>query len=414
MRVVFSNREFQKLFFSNLFSSFGQGMTMIGISWYLVETTGQAKLLGSTMLISAVLMFFIGPYIGTLIDRFSRKKILLFESALGFVILAILALWGFFGPYAEWMLISIFLVTTFMFQIHYPAQSALVQEGFEPKDYNDINSLLEIENQTAAVLSGAAAGIMLQQFGLHIVLLINALTYLVSFLLLGTMQYTFTLEKHAKENEGTSWLEQLWQSWEYMKRKRGFIVFGISALMPFIAVMASNLLAPVFVDQTLKAGVTIYSLGEVTYSIGAVAAGICIAAVTRKLGDFQAMVAGTLLFAFACILTVAFPKGWVFVLLFAFVGWCNASTRLIRLSLYMKIVPKHMMGRVGSFLNSVGMLMRLILIGLFTFMIDVTGAGFGYLVLAGLLLLAAVGIIFSMCFLLAEAPASSSVAMEEN
>jgi hypothetical protein len=34
---------------------------------------------------------------------------------------------GFFGPYAEWMMIAIYLVTTLMFRIHYPAQSALVQ-----------------------------------------------------------------------------------------------------------------------------------------------------------------------------------------------------------------------------------------------------------------------------------------------
>ena len=59
---IFRNRNFCRLFFSNLFSGFGQGMTMIGISWYLVESTGSASLLGSTMLLSSILTLLVGPY----------------------------------------------------------------------------------------------------------------------------------------------------------------------------------------------------------------------------------------------------------------------------------------------------------------------------------------------------------------
>ncbi|MDR7315238.1 MFS transporter [Brevibacillus nitrificans] len=414
MKEVFANVDFRKLFFSNLFSGFGQGMTMIGIAWYLVEKTGSAQLLGSTMFTSAVLMFFIGPYIGTLIDRFSRKKMLLVENLIGFSVLGALAIWGFFGSYVEWMLIAIYLVTTFMYQIHYPAQSALVQEGFEPRHYNSINSLLEIEGQTASVLAGGVAGFLLNSYGLHIVILFNALTYLFAFGLLSTMKYTFTLEGEAKANQGVNWLGQLGQSWRYIREKRGFMVFGISAMMPFIAIMASNLLKPVYVSQTLKADVSIFSLGEMAYAIGAVAAGILVSLFVAKMGQLSAIVGNTLLFAIVIVAMVSLPYGWALVASYMVYGWCNASVRLIRQSLYMTIVPKHFMGRVMSFFNSVGMMMRLVLIGGFTTMIDYTGAGAGYLVLAGLLLLAAVGIAITMRSMLAEASTQAAVASEES
>lgn len=413
MKEVFAHPEFRKLFFSNLFSGFGQGMTMIGIAWYLVETTGSAQLLGSTMFTSAVLMFFIGPYIGTLIDRFSRKKMLLIENVIGFTVLGALGVWGFFGAYAEWMLIAIYLVTTFMYQIHYPAQSALVQEGFEPRHYNSINSLLEIEGQTASVLAGGFAGLLLNSYGLHIVILFNALTYLFAFGLLSTMKYTFTLEGEAKANRGVTWLGQLGQSWGYIRERRGFLIFGISALMPFIAIMASNLLKPVYVSQTLNADVSIFSFGEMAYAIGAVAAGVLVSVVVAKFGQLSSMVGSTLLFAVVIVAMVALPYGWALVASYMVYGWCNASVRLIRQSLYMTVVPKNLMGRVMSFFNSVGMMMRLVLIGWFTAMIDYTGASIGYLILAGLLLLAAVGVAATMRFLLAEAAAQVAVATEE-
>jgi len=413
MREVFAYPDFRKLFFSNLFSGFGQGMTMIGIAWYLVEKTGSAQFLGSTMFTSALLMFFIGPYIGTLIDRFSRKKMLLAENLIGFSVLGVLAIWGFWGNYSEWMLILIYLVTTFMYQIHYPTQSALVQESFEPRHYNSINSLLEIEGQTASVLSGGFAGIMLQSYGLHVVLIFNACTYLFAFSLLSTMKYTFSLEGEAGANRGVSWVRQLGQSWMYIREKRGFLIFGIAAFMPFIAIMAMNLLKPVYINQTLKADVITFSMAEMTYAFGAVASGLLIIWVVQKVGEFQAMVGNILVFALAIVAMVAIPAGWALIASYVFYGWCNASVRLIRQTLYMSMVPRHMMGRVMSFFNSIGMMMRLILIGFFTLLIDHTGAGVGFLILSGLLLMAAVGVVGTMRFLLADAERAKELQMKE-
>lgn len=83
MKEVLFDRNFQKLFWANLFSGFGQGMTMIGISWYLVTETGSAKQLGTTMFVSAALMFLLGPYFGTLIDRFPAKRSYLWKAPSG-------------------------------------------------------------------------------------------------------------------------------------------------------------------------------------------------------------------------------------------------------------------------------------------------------------------------------------------
>ncbi len=223
--------------------------------------------------------------------------------------LFLLAAWGFWGTYHEWMMVLIYLTTTFMLQIHSPTQSALVQETFDQKQYNSINSLLEIQNQTALVSAGAFAGLLLAKFGLHMVLLLNALTYLIAFVLLSGMDYVFTVEQPAAKNTRTSWMQQFNQGWIFIRDRRGFMIFGVSALMPFIAVTLVNLLNPIFVSQTLEGDVKIYSLGEVTYSIGAVVAGTCIALISRKFGAFTSMVFHFMLMAIVLALTVVIPTG---------------------------------------------------------------------------------------------------------
>ncbi|WP_268878063.1 MFS transporter [Brevibacillus sp. VP] len=125
-------------------------------------------------------------------DRYSRKKILLAENIVGFLVLFLLTIWGYFGEYTNGSLIVIYLVTTLIFQVHYPAQTALVQEQFESKSYHAINSLLEIESQTSSVLAGGVAGFLLGLIGLQYVLFFNALTYLFAFLMVCRISYSFT------------------------------------------------------------------------------------------------------------------------------------------------------------------------------------------------------------------------------
>lgn len=157
----------------------------------------------------------------------------------------------------------------------------------------------------------------------------------------------------------------------------------------------ANLLNPIFVSQTISADVHIYSLGEVTYSVGAVAAGLLFPFLTRKMGAFSYMVSHYLLMAFALVLTVTLPYGWIFVLLSTILGGGNVSTRLVRQTLYMELLHNQFMGRIMSFFRSVGTLIRLAMLALLTFFLDSTGAGMGYFSLASLLVIAAIGIALS-------------------
>nr|WP_259545541.1 MFS transporter [Heyndrickxia oleronia] len=402
MGEVIKNSNFRKLFLSNLFSGVGQGMTMIGISWYMIELTGTARLLGSTMIISAILTLLIGPFAGTMIDRFSRKAILQFEQLAGFTVLLTVSVWGWLGTYSEWMMVFIYLSSIFIFYMHESAQSAFVQEIFEPKLYGSINSFLEIENQTALVLSGALAGILLEKFGLHVVLILNTLGYLLAFLNLLGINYVSTSKEKLKLDTRNSWLSMFNESWRFIKRRRGLMIFGVAALIPFITVMLVNLLNPIFVSHSLKADVKIYSLGEVTYSIGALISGVCTTIITRKMSSSSYMVANYFMMIVALILTVTFPKAGIFLLCSALIGWCNVSTRLIRQNMYMELLPNHLIGRVLSFFKSIGTLLRLLLLVLFTIIIDLNGVSVGYFILAGILSVATIGIFLSFRLLLKE------------
>ena len=66
------------LFISNIISGFAQGISMIAIPWYLIKILDQELLFTSFYFFLTFLTLFWGLYAGTIIDRYSRKKVFIY------------------------------------------------------------------------------------------------------------------------------------------------------------------------------------------------------------------------------------------------------------------------------------------------------------------------------------------------
>ena len=64
------------------------------------------------------------------------------------------------------LLISYYVLGASFYAVNIPVRSAFVKELFGNEAYARVNSILEIENQVAAVVTGLAAILVLDRFGL--------------------------------------------------------------------------------------------------------------------------------------------------------------------------------------------------------------------------------------------------------
>jgi MFS family permease len=205
--------------------------------------------------------------------------------------------------------------------------------------------------------------------------------------------------KHSRQEElsnGLGWISEVKEGWIFISKTKGFLIFGICSFMPYIVGMVSNFLAPVFVSQTLHADVGIFSTGEIVYAVGAIIAGIFLAQKVKVKQQMISMIIGILFLAAVLCSMVLLNKSWAFIFMFLILGWSTASTRLFSLNIYMEMVPENLMGRVMSFLNVISLMIRALLIGIFTGVIDTIGAGIGFYILAVLLFLGSIGISYSL------------------
>ena len=154
------------LFIANIISGFAQGISMIAIPWYFVKIVERPEMFASAYIGITFLTLFWGLYAGALIDRYSRKKLfIIINIVCGFCIGGI-ALYGFYMDHlADLLVILVFGITIFNYNVHYPNLYAFGQEITEPKNYGKLNSYIEVQGQTTSVLAGAFAALLLT--GIH-------------------------------------------------------------------------------------------------------------------------------------------------------------------------------------------------------------------------------------------------------
>src|SRR3989338_7485551 len=74
-------RDYRLLFFSIMFTSAGQWMEQIALSWMAYDMTNSPFMLGAINGMRAIPFLILGPWAGVAADRMSRKKLMILSQA---------------------------------------------------------------------------------------------------------------------------------------------------------------------------------------------------------------------------------------------------------------------------------------------------------------------------------------------
>lgn len=367
-----------RLLIANSISGLSQGISMIAIPWYFSVVMGLHREFGIFYGFITLVSCFWSVYAGVLIDRFDRKKILVVQSIFGFLVMLGNALLGFFTDIPLWLSAGIvFSITAFIYNLHYANIYSFAQEITPNEYYNKIISLIEIQGQATTILGGALAailmagtsegylnlfgfkvylGIEIQKLTLYEIFLLNAVTYLMAYIIFRTIRYVPMVQRKIE-------MESVWSrikiGWNFLKSRLSLIVFGWLSLAVFVCVLLiSFFLMPSYVSLFLNEESHVFATSELYFAIGAMTSGI----VARYLWTNVHEVNRTLVyFGIAAIVLLTFILNktlFIFYVANILFGFSNASIRFCRVSYLWKVVPNQIIGRVSSVLNISSYVMR--------------------------------------------------------
>ena len=228
------------IWFGQLVSFIGTGMTQFALTIWVWQETGQATSLALMSFFAFTPTILLSPLAGVLVDRFDCKSIMILSdlgaglaSIVIFLLLSTdnLQLWHLY-------VLSAWVSAFAAFQ--FPAYSAAISMMVDKTHYARTSGLLSVAESASGIVAPVLAGVLLTFLGLQGILLIDIITFVVALITLW-MAMIPKLEQ-SKEARLTIWQDSLfgfqyiWQHKPLLAIQIVFFLFNIVAGFSFFMI----------------------------------------------------------------------------------------------------------------------------------------------------------------------------------
>lgn len=173
--AVLGNPNFRRLWAGQVVSAFGDWFSFLALIFYIKGLGGSGIDLSLLFAIRAIPTLFLGPLAGVIVDRFNRKRIMLFadagRGALYILMMLVHSLVGVYAIYALTVILGLFFI---------PARNAVIPNLVRSEDLSAANSLYATSDKMMLFVGAVAAPIAIGFWGPQLAFLINALSFFLS------------------------------------------------------------------------------------------------------------------------------------------------------------------------------------------------------------------------------------------
>src|SRR6266478_3232557 len=193
LRLLRGNRNFRRLWSAQIVSEIGDWFYTLSIYSLLLQLTGHASSVALALVLQVLPQTFVGPTAGVVNDRISRKKVMIAADLIRVVI--VLAMLLVRSKSMVWFVYPLLLLETIMAAFFEPARSSVIPNITRREDVIVANTLSSTTWSMNLVLGATLGGIVAALLGRDAVFVLNALSFLVSALLIAGMRFA---EPHAE------------------------------------------------------------------------------------------------------------------------------------------------------------------------------------------------------------------------
>lgn len=335
-----------------------------------------APLAVSGVLVAATLPFFlVGPLAGVFVDRWNKRATLLrMDAARTVLILLLLLATGivplpFFAggqptiPFQLGLIYGVVFLASTCAQFFGPARLALIGDVVADEYRAQASSLAQGSQALAIIIGPPLAAPLLFSFGVQWALLVNAASFLVSFLCVNVVrapQAARSVEVGARGNVGREFRDGL--RFAFTNRIISTIL-GI-AFIAALGAGAFNALLVFFVTENLHTPVTNVGIMGAVFGLGAIIGAIIAGTIAQKMG-VERLLIGSIFAAAAVFFVLARMTSFGPALVLTFLaGVIQVALNISLTPLLLRATPRAMIGRVAAVLNPSGQVAQLISVGL--------------------------------------------------
>lgn len=377
---VMRYRNYALLWTGQLISQLGDRLHWMAISLWVYRETGSALSVSFAIMALLVGSAVVGIPAGVLVDRLDRRKILIYgdllRAALVFAIPDLMER-SIVSVYVVLFLIS--SVTAFF----RPAMFASIPQSVPRDRLLQANSLFASMDSGTEIVGPALAGIVVSTLGYKAALYLDALTFLISGLLVSSLKMASggTMQSGAGSVKLGGLIRAAVEGFEYIRGDRiqvallalvlgGYWVAGLNSLQ---TPMAKGVLR--ITDQQ-------FGWFQSSGGAGYVVASLLLGWFGTSLGRGRIVVAAYFLWAFAVAAVALSTNVGVFVVANFWTGFANMLVFISVATILMEYTPSDKLGRAITTRQILVALMRTTSLVVFGWLADAVGVRFSILTMA--------------------------------
>ncbi len=263
-------RTFTTIWIGQLISLLGSGLTSFALGVWIYSQTGKATPFAITVLFGSLPPILLAPLVGSVADRFSRKKIILLADT-GAALITLAAFWLYTnGQLQIWNIYLIALLGSTFSAFQEPAFAASIVMLVPKKDLQRANGMANMASALGGLISPILGGLLVAIIGLDGIMMIDFITY---FAALFTMLFSHLPMPIRSEDEqtGGGWKTAM-AGWHYLRVHSGLLKLIIFfAVVNFMLNFASVLTGPLVLSTASSEALgMVYSIGSLGMLLGSI------------------------------------------------------------------------------------------------------------------------------------------------
>jgi MFS family permease len=204
---------FRWYFASRFVNTLGNMMATVALAFAVLEISDSPAALGQVLAAHTVPMVVLLLWGGVIADRFPRNLVLQVSNVASAFTQGLIAALVITGLAELWMLIVLSLIHGVASALGFPAMASIMPELVPREQLQQANALMSLVRGGLTIIGPTVSALLVVSFGAGWALAVDALTWLLSAILLGFVK----LPARERSTDGAGTLAELRDGWHYFR-----------------------------------------------------------------------------------------------------------------------------------------------------------------------------------------------------
>lgn len=343
--------EFWKFLLGQTVSNVGSSFTIFVLPLLVFKLTGSAFNLALVASAEYIPYLLFGLIIGAWVDRVDRRRLMILTDMAQALVISSIPLLTALGLLSVWWIYAVGFVSSTLWIFFNTAEFAAVPSLVPEEDLPAANGYLQASYATATVVGPLLAGLLVAVAPIHLVLVVDALSFLVSALAVGLIKVSFNDADSAERQRSERLQRDVVEGLRYVLGHP--ILRNTCLMMALVSCVGFTVYAQLvfYAKERLGASDTQVGLLYAAGSVGMIALALVASPLRRRLSFSKVMLGTLMLQGVLTVLLASTRSYWVGVLLWAVMWGLVVLLDINSNSLWQMIVPNRLLGRVQSVVN---------------------------------------------------------------